>query len=82
MVEEKPKIKPQPGPQEEFLTSEADIVIFGGAAYGGKTFGLLIESLRYVDDSRYNGVIFRRESPQITSGGGLWDRYQIHYRPW
>ena len=73
MAEEKPKIKPQPGPQEEFLTSEADIVIFGGAAYGGKTFGLLIESLRYVDDPRYNGVIFRRESPQITSGGGLWD---------
>src|SRR5665811_1658766 len=66
-------IKPQAGPQEDFLASSADIVIFGGAAYGGKSFGLLMESTRHIDDPRYNGVIFRRESPQITSGGGLWD---------
>ncbi|MCP4651190.1 MAG: hypothetical protein GY853_14075 [PVC group bacterium] len=67
------RIKPQAGPQEKFLSSNADIVIFGGAAYGGKSFGLLLESIRYIQDPRYNGVIFRRESPQITSGGGLWD---------
>ena len=66
-------IKPQPGPQEQFLASSADIVIFGGAAFGGKSFALLMESTRHIDDPRYNGVIFRRESPQITSGGGLWD---------
>jgi phage terminase large subunit-like protein len=66
-------IKPQPGPQENFLASNADILIFGGAAFGGKSFGLLLESTRYISDPRYNGVIFRRESPQITSGGGLWD---------
>ncbi|MCP3684801.1 MAG: hypothetical protein GY861_19200 [bacterium] len=66
-------IKPQAGPQEDFLSSQADIVIFGGAAYGGKSFALLMESTRHIDDARYNGVIFRRESPQITSGGGLWD---------
>lgn len=72
MAETKP-IKPQEGPQEDFLSSEADIVIFGGAAYGGKSFALLMESTRHINDPRYNGVIFRRESPQITSGGGLWD---------
>lgn len=67
------QIKPQPGPQEQFLSSNADIVIFGGAAFGGKSYGLLLEGIRYIDNSRYNGVIFRRESTQITSGGGLWD---------
>ncbi|MCP3683543.1 MAG: hypothetical protein GY861_12720 [bacterium] len=66
-------IKPQPGPQEQFLSSTADIVIFGGAAFGGKSYALLMESTRNIKHSRYNGVIFRRESPQITSGGGLWD---------
>lgn len=72
MAETKP-IRPQAGPQEDFLSTEADIAIFGGAAYGGKSFALLMESTRHIDDARYNGVIFRRESPQITSGGGLWD---------
>ena len=67
------EIRPQPGPQEQFLFSEADIVIFGGAAFGGKTWALLMESLRNVDDPRYNGVIFRRVGEQIKAGGGLWD---------
>lgn len=67
------EIRPQAGPQEDFLSSSADIVVFGGAAYGGKSYGLLLEGSRHIGHPRYNGVIFRRESPQITSGGGLWD---------
>ncbi len=34
-------IKPQEGKQEQFLSSPADIVFYGGAKGGGKTFGLL-----------------------------------------
>jgi predicted phage terminase large subunit-like protein len=40
--------KPQPGAQTKFLSSSADIVIYGGAAGGGKTYGLLIENIRAV----------------------------------
>lgn len=29
-----PVLKPQPGPQEAFMQSSADIVIYGGAAGG------------------------------------------------
>lgn len=29
------EIRPQPGPQEAFLMSSADIAIYGGAAGGG-----------------------------------------------
>jgi len=32
----------QSGPQTDFLRSPADIVIYGGAAGGGKTVGLII----------------------------------------
>ena len=31
------KIRPQPGPQTSFLATPADIAIYGGSAYGGKT---------------------------------------------
>ena len=32
------RIGPQPGPQQEFLATSADIAIYGGAAGGGKTY--------------------------------------------
>jgi len=60
-------------PQELFLASTADIVIFGGGAGGGKTYAILYDTLRYVEDPNYRAVIFRRTSPMLTSPGGLWD---------
>ena len=66
-------IRPQPGPQEAFLASPADIVIYGGQAGGGKTFAVLLEALRHVGNPDFGAVIFRRESVQITNEGGLWD---------
>lgn len=65
--------RPQPGPQETFLSSDADIVIFGGAAGGGKTWALLMQPLKHMDNAQFGGVIFRRTSPQIRNQGGLWD---------
>lgn len=66
-------IRPQPGPQEVFLASPADIAIYGGAAGGGKTWGLLMESLRNVKNPQYGAVFFRRSTVQIRNEGGLWD---------
>ncbi|MBK1709812.1 MULTISPECIES: phage terminase large subunit [Marichromatium] len=66
-------IRPQPGPQEQFLSSPADIVIYGGSAGGGKTFALLLEGMRHSGLAEFGAVIFRRESTQITNEGGLWD---------
>jgi predicted phage terminase large subunit-like protein len=68
------KIRPQSGPQELFLSSPADIVIYGGAAGGGKSWGLLLEPIRHVTKNNdFSAVFFRRNTKQVTNPGGLWD---------
>lgn len=67
------EVKPQPGPQEVFLSSPADIAICGGAAGGGKTWSLVIEPLRHIGNKKFGAVIFRRTYPQIMNEGGIWD---------
>lgn len=68
-----PYLSPQPGPQTAFMCSPADIVIFGGAAGGGKSWALLMEGLRHKDIAGFSGVVFRKNYTQITASGGLWD---------
>lgn len=65
-------IGPQRGPQEQFLACSADIAIYGGAAFSGKSVAILLEALRGVDDPEFSAVIFRRTTPQIKKPGGLW----------
>src|SRR3972149_7420612 len=67
------RLKPQPGPQTMFLSSQADIAIYGGAAGGGKTWALLMEPLRHINNPHFGATIFRRTYPQITQEGGMWD---------
>lgn len=73
------EIRPQPGPQTTFLSTTADIAIYGGAAGGGKSYALLVEPLRHVGKDNFGGVIFRREREQITNEGGLWDEARNIY---
>lgn len=73
------KIAPQPGPQTHFLTASADVVIYGGQAGGGKTFGLLIDPLRYIGVNGFGAIIFRNTYKQIAEQGGLWDESEKIY---
>lgn len=65
--------RPQSGPQEQFLASSADIAVYGGAAGGGKTAGILLECTRHLANGEFGAQVFRRTTPQITNEGGLWD---------
>ena len=67
------ELRPQPGPQEMFLATKADMCIYGGAAGGGKTYGLLLDALRHKNRPGFGEVIFRKNSIQIYNEGGLLD---------
>lgn len=73
------EIRPQPGPQEAFLRTSADIAIYGGAAGGGKSYALLMEPLRHINVKGFGATIFRRTHPEITQEGGLWDTAEELY---
>lgn len=74
MTEPIKALRPQPGPQEVFLSCPADVALYGGAAGGGKSFALLLDPVRYLSNPQFGAIIFRRTTPQITNKGALWDQ--------
>lgn len=66
-------IGPQPGFQQSFLTTPADIAFGGGSAGAGKSMALLLDPLRHVSIPGFDAIFFRRVSTQIRGGGGVWD---------
>lgn len=66
-------ISPQPGFQEKFVASRADVVWGGGAAGAGKSFALLLCYLMFCTAEGMGGAYFRRTMTQIKALGGLWD---------
>ena len=62
------------------MATPASICIYGGAAGGGKTFGLLLSPLRYKNVPGFGCTIFRKNFNQIFAQGGLWDESSNIYR--
>lgn len=73
------QIRPQPGAQAAFLSTAADIAIYGGSAGGGKTYSLLLEPLRHITNPKFGAVIFRKTGVQVRQEGGLWDESEEIY---
>ena len=59
--------KPQPGPQHHFLTCPADIVVYGGARGGGKSFASLGEFWCHAEDwgPAAKGLMLRRSREDL-----------------
>lgn len=55
----------QRGCQEKFLSTNADITIFGGNRGGSKTFSLLMESLKDTGNRYFNAVLLRNEKDDL-----------------
>lgn len=56
-----------------FASTPADIAIYGGEAFGGKTYGLLLDPLHYLKYPGFGAVLFRQQFTDIIQEGGLWD---------
>lgn len=73
--------KPLPGPQTQFYQSQADIVLFGGAAGSGKSLVSLLDAAKpeLLKVPGYAAVFMRRTYPMIRNEGGLWDESSKWY---
>jgi hypothetical protein len=69
---------PNPGPQTQFLAASEQEVLYGGAAGGGKSFGLLADPVRYFSHPEFNGLILRRTNDELREL--VWKSQQLYPR--
>ena len=69
---------PNKGPQTEFLAASEREVLYGGAAGGGKSFGLLADPMRYFNNPNFNGLILRRSTDELREL--IWKSQELYPR--
>tara|TARA_R110001606_G_scaffold367021_1_gene522390 strand:- start:31 stop:2061 length:2031 start_codon:yes stop_codon:yes gene_type:complete len=57
--------KPHPGPQTDFLGSIEDVIFYGGAKGGGKSYALIADPVRYFGHPSFRALILRRTMPEL-----------------
>jgi predicted phage terminase large subunit-like protein len=63
----------QPGPQEAFLATSADIAFYGGEAGSGKSAALVLECARNHDLPGFGAIVFRRTTKELAGAGSIWE---------
>ena len=66
-------IRPQLGPQTELLQCTADIVFYGGAPGGGKSFGIGMDAARWLLTPGYKSLIVRQHYSELMGPDGMFD---------
>ena len=69
---------PNIGPQTEFLASNEQEVLYGGAAGGGKTMALIADPMRYFNNPNFNGLILRRSTDELREI--IWKSQELYPR--
>lgn len=70
---------PHEGFQTQFVRSNVDFVVGGGAMGSGKSFGALLMAAEHVSDPNFRMVFIRRNIGDIKVGGGGTDEAQKVY---
>jgi len=70
--------EPNPGPQTAFLAAPEREVLYGGAAGGGKSYGLLADPMRYFGHKQFNGLILRRTNDELREL--VWKSQEVYPR--
>ena len=66
-VEEAQRVifQPNKGPQTEFLSSNEREVLYGGSAGGGKSYAMLADPVRYLNNPQFRGLLIRRTTEEL-----------------
>ena len=57
--------QPNPGPQTDFLSSTEQEVLYGGSAGGGKSYAMVADPVRYMNNPRSNKLLVRRSTEEL-----------------
>jgi phage terminase large subunit-like protein len=58
----------------DFLSCEADLALFGGSAYGGKSTCLLLDVLRYINTPGWTGLMLRRNANDHQDASSIYEK--------
>ena len=65
VAQQKVIFEPNPGPQTEFLSSNDREVLYGGSAGGGKSYAMLADPVRSLNNPHFRGLLVRRTTEEL-----------------
>lgn len=65
-IEKRVVFRPNPGPQTDFLAADEKEVLYGGARGGGKTYAMIVDPLRYVENKNHSFLFLRKHLKDLN----------------